>query len=396
MPAAANLYRRAVEALEADDPQRWPLLPDLAEALIGVGDFPGAHAALDKATDAATRNGNARLLALSRLLGMLVRLYSGEQQEGWSTETLRVCEEVIPTLERENAHNELATAWRLVVLVHGIAGRYTLASDGVSRSIAHARLAGNDRLVARNAIMLAINALNGPMPVADAIVECEQLLAAGVSDRQVECNVMCVLAQLKAMNGELEAARVLYRKSRALLHDLGQGVYAASTGIDLARVELHDGDLALAQREVQADCDFLGAKGETYFLSTMAALLARIVREQGRDDEALALSRIAEEATASDDLESQALWRMVRAPILARAGDFEQAEELARKAVELVRQTESPMLQADALAELAVVLSVAGRHDEARPHRAEAIALYEAKGNRVMAEYCIGRAKQAG
>jgi class 3 adenylate cyclase/tetratricopeptide (TPR) repeat protein len=396
MHAAANLYRRAVDTLEADDPQRWPLLPELAEALIGVGDFPGAHAALDKTSDAAAGSGNARLLALSRLLGMFVRLYSGEQQEGWSTETLRVCEEVIPILERENAHNELATAWRLVVLVHGIAGRYTLASDGVARSITHARLAGNDRLVARNAIMLAINALNGPMPVADAIVECEQLLAAGVSDRQVECNVMCALAQLKAMNGELEVARALYRKSRALLHDLGQGVYAASTGIDLARVELHDGDLALAQREVQSDCDFLAAKGETYFLSTMAALLARIVREQGRDDEALALSHTAEAATASDDLESQALWRMVRAPILARAGDWQQAEDLALKAVELVRQTESPMLQADALAELAVVLSIAGRHDEARPHRAAAIALYEAKGNRVMAEFCSGLETRAG
>ncbi len=72
------------------------------------------------------------------------------------------------------------------------------------------------------------------------------------------------------MNGEFDAARTLYRRSRALLRDLGQGVYAASTGIDLARVELHGGDLALAQREVQADCDLLIAKGETYYLSTMA------------------------------------------------------------------------------------------------------------------------------
>ena len=386
MHAATGLYRRAVAVLETDDPQRWLLLPDLAETLIGVGDFGSAHAALDEASAAAERSGNARLEASSRLLDMFVRLYSGEQHEGWSEQTLRVCHELIPTLERENAHNELAMAWRLVVLVHGIAGRFTLASEGVARSIAHARLAGNDRLVARNGLMLAINALNGPLPVVQAIAECEQLLSAGLGDRQVECNVMCALAQLKAMNGELDAARLLYRRSRALLRDLGQGVYAASTGIDLARVELHGGDLALAQREVQADCDFLSAKGETYFLSTMAALLARIARDQGRDDEALALSRSAEQATAADDTESQALWRMVRAPILARAGELAQAEQLARQAVELVRQTESPMLQADALAELAVVLVMAQRDDEARTHRAEAIALYEAKGNRVMAE----------
>ncbi len=395
MHAAANLYGRAVAVLEKDDAQRWLLLPELAETLTGVGDFAGAHSALDEASGAAERSGNARLGASSRLLGMFVRLYSGEQQDDWSEETLRVCHELIPTLERENAHNEVATAWRLVVLVHGIAGRYSLASEGVARSIAHARRAGNERLVARNGLMLAINALNGPMPVPQAIVDCEQLLSAGLSDRQVECNVMCALAQLKAMNGELDAARSLYRRSRALLRDLGQGVYAASTGIDLARVELHGGDLALAQREVQADCDFLAAKGETYFLSTMAALLARIARDQGRDDEALALSRTAEEATAADDMESQALWRMVRAPILARAGELQQAEALARNAVDLVRQTESPMLQADALAELAAVLAQAARHDEAAARRAEAIALYEAKGNRVMAQRCIALGAQA-
>ncbi|QTN24749.1 AAA family ATPase [Rhizobacter sp. AJA081-3] len=395
MHAAANLYRRAVAVLDNNDPQRWQLLPDLAETLIGVGDFAGAHGALDEASGAADRSGNARLKASSQLLGMFVRLYSGEQQDDWSEETLRVCHELIPMLEREKAHNEVATAWRLVVLVHGIAGRFTQASEGVAHSIAHARLAGNERLVARNGLMLAINALNGPMPVAQAIVDCEQLLAAGLSDRQVECNVMCALAQLKAMNGELDAARLLYRRSRALLRDLGQGVYAASTGIDLARVELHGGDLALAQREVQADCDFLAAKGETYFLSTMAALLARIARDQGRDDEALALSRTAEEATASDDMESQALWRMVRAPILARAGELLLAEELARNAVELVRRTESPMLQADALAELAAVLAIAERHDEAHCLRAEALALYESKGNRVMARRCIAPDTQA-
>jgi class 3 adenylate cyclase/tetratricopeptide (TPR) repeat protein len=385
--AAVNLYRRAVAVLETGDPMRWALLPALAEAMIGVGDFAGARAALQEATAAAERCGDARLQAQAQLLSMLARLYSGEQQQGWSDETLQVCHGLIPTLERLNAHNELATAWRLIVMVHGMAGRFSLASDGVAHSIAHARRAGNEPLVARNGLMLAINALNGPMPVPQAIAECEQLLAAGLGDRQVECKVQCALAQLRAMNGELDAARALLHRSRALLHDLGQGVYAASTGIDLARVELHGDDFAAAQREVQADCDFLAAKGETYFLSTMAALLARLVRDRNgdpsNDDEALALCATAERATAADDVESQALWRMVRAPIIARAGDGVAAEALARSAVELARRTEAPLLQADALGELADVLRLAGRAADARRAIDEALALYRAKGNRV-------------
>jgi ATP/maltotriose-dependent transcriptional regulator MalT len=297
----------------------------------------------------------------------------------------------VPLLQALQAHQELATAWRLAVMVHGIAGRYSRAGEAVQASIEHARHAGNERLVARNGLVLAVNALHGPLPVAQGIAQCERLLADGLADRQVACNVMGVLAQLHAMNGELAAARELYGRCRALLRDLGQGVYAASTGIDLVRVELLDGDLALAEREVAADQDFLAAKGETYFLSTMAALRARLQRDQGRDDEALAMSAVAEQATADDDTESQALWRMVRAPILARAGRLDAAEALAQQAVDLVRQTESPMLQAEALADQAEVLRLAGRTEASREAFNAALALCEAKGNRVRAQQLLDR-----
>lgn len=383
--AAANLLRRAVALLEADDPVRWALLPDLAETLIGMGDFAGAREALADAAAAAQSGGDLRLRAHSVLLGEFVRIYSGDQPEGWSDEALRTCHALIPALEAQAAHNELATAWRLIALVHGIAGRYSPANDAVSRSITHAQAGGNERMVARNRAAQAMNSLQGPMPVPEAIAQCRELLAAGLSDRQLEGSVMCVLAQLEAMNGELDAARALYRRSRMMLRDLGQGVYAASTGIDLARVELLGGDLDLARHEVEADCAFLAAQGETYFLSTMTALLARIARDQGREDDALTLSRSAEQATADDDMESQALWRMVRAPLLARRGELAQAEALARDALAFVQRSESPVLQADAMVELADVLIAAQRLDEAQQMLTAAIALYEAKGHRVAA-----------
>ena len=384
MYAAANLLQRAAARLAADAPQRTELLPELGETLMGLGDFAGARAVLAEAQVAADRISNHRIKASSQVVGMLMRLYSGEPGD-WSKDTLSTAHGLIPVLERENAHHELATTWRLIGLVHGIAGRYSLASEGAERSTAHARLAGNVRLIERNAAILSMNALYGPMPVLQAIVECEQQIAGGLNDRQIECTVMCAVAQLKAMNGELEAARGLYRRSRAMLRDLGQGVFAASTGLGLARVELHGGDLSMAESEVRADYEFLASKGETYFLSTMAALLSRVVRDQGRDAEALDLSEKAEAATAADDIESQALWRSIRAPIVARAGNTALAESLARTALEIVRRTEAPVLQADALAELAWVLRLAGKTDEARHVIDEAIALYTSKGNVVSA-----------
>jgi tetratricopeptide (TPR) repeat protein len=380
MHAAANLLRRATAVVPTEGGQRAELLPELGEALMGLGDFDGARDVLREARALAGRLGLARVKAASELIEMFRRLYSGDRGGG-GEEALPAAPELIPVLERENAHNELATAWRMVLAIHGMAGRYRLAADAAERSIAHARLAGNDRLVSKVGGIFASNALMGTTPVREAIAQCEQLLADGLSDRQVECKVMCELAQLRAMNGELEVARALYRRGRALLLDLGQGVYAASTGIDLALTELHGGDLALAEREVRADLDFLARMGETYFLSTIAALLAHIVREQGRDEEALALLRTAEEAASEDDVDSQSLVRAIRAPILARAGELAQAEEVARAAVEMLRETEAPNLKADALFELASVLGIAGRTAEAKQAVEEAIALYAEKGN---------------
>ena len=394
--AAANLFRRAVALLQEHDAQRIALLPELGETLMSMGDFAAARAVLDDAMTAADRTANHRVKASSQLIDMFVRIYSGEQHDDWGEETLRVTRDIIPILEREEAHNELATGWRLIVLVHGMAGRYSLASEAVERSIFHARLAANERLLTRNGLFLSMNGLCGATPVRQAIEECERFVAEGLSDRQVEGSVLCTLAQLKAMNADLEEARALYRRGRKMLRELGQGVNAASTGIDLARVELLDGDLALAEREVRSDYDFLAKMGETYFLSSMAALLSRIVRDQGRDEEALVLSQTAEAATAADDIDSQVMWRAIRAPILARSGNAELAEELARHAVELARTTEAPTLQADALVELACVLSLNGQAARARHVIDEAIALYRSKGNVASAARWIAWAETLG
>ena len=61
--------------------------------------------------------------------------------------------------------------------------------------------------------------------------------------------------------------------------------------------------------------------------------------------------------------------------------------------LELARQTEIPVLKADSLHELAGVLGMRGRYDEAREVIAEAIALYVAKGDIVSAARSRARAE---
>jgi class 3 adenylate cyclase len=382
--AAANLFRRAIALLNADDPQRAELHSALGESLLDTGDFTAARAIAEEGMAAADRIGSSRIKASNQVVEMYIHLYQGGEG-AWSERALAMTSDVIPVLEQQNAHSELANIWRLIVIVHGVAGRYSLSNEAVAQSNHHARLAGNLWVTEKNGVMLAQNLLYGPTPVPQAIAQCKTLLDERPNDRTSECTILSVLAQLLAMNGQLDEARALYRRSRALLRDLGQGVAAAATGIDQVWVELHGGDLTLAEQDARADYEFLEKMGETYYLSTMAALLARAVRNQGRDSEALVLSQQAEALTTQDDINGQAFWRSIRAPIVARAGDLQHGEELARTAVDIVLQTEAPNFKADAFAELATVLRLCGKNDEARKAVGEAIGLYSSKGNLVAA-----------
>ena len=124
-----------------------------------------------------------------------------------ATAALELTTTVIPLLEQQEAHAELGKAWRLVAMVQQIAGHLVEASETISKVIKHARLAGDERLVARSALGMTLNAVYGPTPAAAAIEECEALIASGLADRQVQNLIICKVAQLHAMVGDYETAR---------------------------------------------------------------------------------------------------------------------------------------------------------------------------------------------
>ena len=137
------------------------------------------------------------------------------------------------------------------------------------------------------------------------------------------------------MNGEFEQARALYRRGRAMLRELGQGVIAASTGIDIARVELLAGDLAAAEREIMRRLRVPEACGETYYLSTMAALLSRVVRDQGRDEEALDFHGSPRQRRRPTTSTRRRSWQLDPRADPRPRRRLVEAESLARSAVEL-------------------------------------------------------------
>jgi tetratricopeptide (TPR) repeat protein len=117
------------------------------------------------------------------------------------------------------------------------------------------------------------------------------------------------------------------------------------------------------------------------WLSSNAAELARVVEEQGRDDEALEFAELGERTAAAADVDAQVRWRGLRAKVFARRGALEEADRLAREAVRLAGATDLPLLYGDALVDLAVVLRHTGHEEEAAEAIEQAKRLYERKGD---------------
>jgi tetratricopeptide (TPR) repeat protein len=384
MPAAANLLRRAAKLLPAHDRARLELLPDLGEALMEIGEFAWAETFLDEAVEAAVATGDARLEAGAVLTRLLVRHPTAEDLEGWREEVEREATRAIERLEGDDsAHAELTKAWRLVGFVHGSALRDGEAADAVQHALEHAQLAGDTRQEARSASSYTLAALEGPTPVPEAIERCERFLAHGLANRQADALVLAVLAHLRAMQGDFAEARDLYTRARAIFDELGLAVLAAWTSFRSSAVEMLAGDPARAEEELRKDVETLTEMGEKYTLPPLTAHLAQSVFAQGRSQEAAQIAELAKELAAEDDLEAQVLWRGVRARILAGEGNFEEAERLAREAVELVRTSDAPVRQADALMDLAEVLVKSGQTRAAQAVIEESRKLYESKQSTV-------------
>jgi hypothetical protein len=88
---------------------------------------------------------------------------------------------------------------------------------------------------------------------------------------------------------------------------------------------------------------------------------------------------------------SQVLWRGVHAMLLARAGEFAEAEAVVRGAVELSETADAPEARGNALLDEAEVLTMSGDRDGAAAVLARALEQFERKAMDVPAE--LTRAK---
>jgi tetratricopeptide (TPR) repeat protein len=148
-----------------------------------------------------------------------------------------------------------------------------------------------------------------------------------------------------------------------------------------AGIELLAGDPKRAETVLRASCERLREMSAYAALATRAAQLAEALYQQDEYEEAREWTVISERYSGPHDIGAQLSWRGVRAKALARGGEVEVGEELARRGLDLAARTDALNQHAKALVDLAEVLQAGGRPLEARTEVEQALELYERKGN---------------
>jgi predicted ATPase/class 3 adenylate cyclase len=346
----------------------------LATALWGFWSMRGYVAEGRRVLEDALELGGQRparaLLGLSTL-----RVMSGESLLEDAEEALRAAEELGDDFS-------LAQAWNLLGRIQGgVFGSMAPAERAWRQALSFAERGGYAAEKAESIGWLLHSTIFGPLRAVEGIARSKEFQELAADDPTTEAWCCVERSVLEAMRGEFDLARELLADGTQALADLGLNVWAANTAQEAFLIESLAGTPEAAADVLRRSYATLDQMGEHGFSSTIAGFLAQALYAQGDYQEAGRFSRASEEAAAPDDVISQMLWRTSRAKILARQGDLERAEALAREAVRLGEPTDLVNTRADALSDLAEVLALAGRLEEALAALEEAAQLYERKGN---------------
>jgi hypothetical protein len=358
--------------------------------VVDIGELERAESLLTEAVDralSADDTGIARAAALALLQLRYTTDAHGLQETMIQQENMvELVEREVPDLEAMGNDRALARAFSLLTYVHWTGSRFADAAAAAERTIRHAAAAG-DEVIARHFLSsLAISALYGPMPVPEAIATCEEVLGRAGEDRKVKARAELAIGQLEAMRGDFERARLLYRRSRASLEELGCLFLAALTSLTSSVIEVLAEDLATAELELRTDYGRLEEMGERNYISTTAGLLADVLYRQGRYGESAEFAGVCEHLASSNDVASQFLWRCVRGKLSARRGAFGEAESLLAAAIALIETSDQLDLQGYGLLDFSEVRELAGAPADAAALSERAASLFERKGNAVAAQ----------
>jgi len=387
---AAELYDHAVHALEElddelpdRDDQNADLLVARCEALLAAGDVTSAAGAVSQLQEATVDS--ARLSAWATCfdgqLSVLVHPERLDDVEAALSAAAHKLAEIDDAAGEAKAHTVRATCLARL----GRIGDCEIALDD---ALTAARRAREHRRV--NAVLAGapLAALWGPNPVPRAGGRCldvVRLLRITTDSPAVEATSTRCQAVLEAFRGRDAAARRMIDSARRTVTELGLRHALLEVEQFAGIVELVLDDPAAAEprlRQAYSGFRRMGLDADT---AETAALLGRACLALNRDAEADELCTESERL-AGHALKASIAWRTLRAQLLSRVSDHDEAQRVAEAAVALAERTDALVDHGDACLALATVLGAAGDSAGARAAAARAAELYELKGAAALAD----------
>ena len=376
LPAALNLFQRAA-ALASGSADRAETLTHVGRVLVRLGQLSEADALLQQALQLANDDEDELRAGRAEIAREFVLLQL--EPEGRSGQIVDLTERLAGVFEAHGDDLGLAYTWRLRSEVGRLVCRFGEEEAALEQALAHADAAGDEREAAEIKLWLGTCLCYGPTPVRTAIERTRRMLEQARGVRWVEASILGMLGYLLAMADDPGQARDYYGRGGAILEELGMTFPLAARAVNAARIEVMAGDIKSAELQLRWGYEQLEQVGETEVRSTIAAMLAEVLHEQERDDEAESFALTSDELAAADDVYSQLLWRSALAKVRARRDRADEARALAQEAVTLAAATDSLSFHGWALLDLARVESLLDGSPPPPELVAEAIELFERK-----------------
>jgi class 3 adenylate cyclase/tetratricopeptide (TPR) repeat protein len=380
--AAANLLERAAALLERNDPARARILPALAEAVYGSGEFARSLLVVQEAVDVGESLEDERSVARARLFSAYVRAHMGQASH---SDVLRELDEIVPALPPGD-HDLLARAHVSRAWILNWLGRAGDAIGEGMRALDHAARAGLPALEDEAAGAVTSAMRWGPTPWAEFERFIDERLAAGGGHlgSRLGMEMLDYRPAAGAARGNVDLARKRFAERRQELTERGATMFLHRLAMDEGFVELRAGEFAVAARILEDAWHGLAEAREHGFRSTVGTLLAEALAHLGRINEAEAIIDESERLAATDDAATLVGVARARARVAATQGQA-QAVDLAAAAVRIADATDYVEERADLYANLGEALIAAGRPEEAAEPLRTAVELAERKGSIVLA-----------
>jgi predicted ATPase len=377
--AGLNLASRAAVLLPAGDPLRVELVPNLraVQSVPEMLELDWADRILTEAVEAAATTGDRRLAAQALVQRAFLRLFSGADVTGH--ELLQTAQQAMVAFEELGDELGLSRAWRLAGQAHYLERSAEESTAAAEQALTHVRRADDRFEEAEILEWLLVTLLFGPRPVPEAYDRCSELLGEVAGRPELEAMVTACLAWLEASRGRAEEARRFAALAEKALEEHGPVFGYVMFSLVFAHILLED--RAAAEGMLRTGHETLRSMGRGGHYAAGALLRARFSYDNGQYDDA---ERFVEEAarhSRANDVWNRSQDLGTRAKLLARAGDPSGAQRLAREAVAFAGSGDFVISQVYALEDLAEVLRLAGRYDEAIDAMDDVVELHERREN---------------